>query len=233
MEITCTRCHQTVQAEDCYCPSCGLPQLVYTADPATGQTSPERWTEAVRDASMVDWKPAIRAAIALAFPAGLLCSMLSPVGMFGLFWMTIAAAFSVVLYVRTQEPAWITTGAGARIGLVTGLMAAWLAFTISGGTLFVQRDVLHHSSQLDSEWKDAVILSQQMTQQMSSGMSASNNAEAQAVRTQIQTWMLSPWGHAGVVAFGLVGNSVFLLFFGAIGGALGARMLARARRPQV
>jgi len=233
MEITCTRCRQTVQAEGCYCPNCGLPQLVYTADSAAGEASPERWTEAVKDASMVDWKPALRAAIALAFPAGLLCSALSPVGILGLFWMAIAAAFAVVLYVRTQRPAWITIGAGARIGLVTGLMAAWLAFTISGGTLFVERYVLHHSSQLDSEWRTAVLLSQQMTQQMSSGMGSADNAEAQAVRVRIQAWMLSPWGHAGVEAFGLAGNSVFLLFFAAIGGALGARMLVRTQRPQV
>src|ERR1700733_3888890 len=136
MEITCHRCHQTVQVEDCFCPACGLPQLVYTADPASGQAQAERWTEAARDASMVEWKPAMRFALLLAVPAGLLSSGLSPLGLFGLFWMAAAAAWAVVLYVRGQGPAWITIGAGARIGLVTGLLAAWLAFSISGGTLF-------------------------------------------------------------------------------------------------
>ena len=34
MEITCNRCHQTVQAEDLFCPACGLPQLVYTTESA-------------------------------------------------------------------------------------------------------------------------------------------------------------------------------------------------------
>ena len=87
---------------------------------------------------MVDWKPAMRSALLLAVPAGLLSSGLSPVGFFGLFWMAAASAWAVALYVRGQAPAWVTIGAGARIGLVTGLLAAWLAFTVSGSVLFVE-----------------------------------------------------------------------------------------------
>jgi hypothetical protein len=44
--------------------------------------------------------------------------------------------------------------------------------------------------------------------------------------------MMSPWGHAGIKAFGFASNAVFLLFFAAGGGAVGARLLARARRPR-
>ena len=232
MEITCNRCHQTVQADNTFCPTCGLPQLVYAPDSAEGPAQAERWTEAARDASTIDWKPAMRAAILLAVPAGLLCSGLSPVGFFGLFWMAAAAAWAVVVYVRGQRPAWITTGAGARIGLVTGLLAAWLAFTISGGALFVQRFTLHQSSQIDSEWKTRVEMSQQMTQQWTSGLEPPDAAEAQTLRSQVQAWMLSPTGHAGIETFSLAFNAVFLLFFAAGGGALGARLLARTRRPQ-
>jgi len=232
MEITCNRCHQTVQADNTFCPTCGLPQLVYAPDSAEGPAQAERWTEAARDASTIDWKPAMRAAILLAVPAGLLCSGLSPVGFFGLFWMAAAAAWAVVVYVRGQRPAWITTGAGARIGLVTGLLAAWLAFTISGGALFVQRFTLHQSSQIDSEWKTRVETSQQMTQQWTSGLEPSDAAEAQTLRSQVQAWMLSPTGHAGIETFSLAFNAIFLLFFAAGGGALGARLLARTRRPQ-
>jgi len=233
MEITCTRCHQTVQADNCYCPACGLPQLVYTAESVQGQAQPERWNEPVRDASSVDWKLALRAALTLAIPAGLLSSAASPIGFFGLFWMSAAAAWAVVLYVRSQRPAWITIGAGARIGLVTGLLGGWLAFGASGGALFVERFVLHQSSQIDAEWKSRVDMSQQMTQQWTAGMGQADAAEVQAARAQIQAFMLSPEGHAGWEAFGFAGNSIFLLFFAVAGGALGARLLARARRPEV
>jgi len=233
MELTCNRCHQTVQAEDCYCPACGLPQLVYSTDGAEVQAQAERWTEAARDASMVEWKPAIRAALLFAVPAGLLSSGLSPVAIAGIFWMAGAAAWAVVIYMRSQRPAWITIGAGARIGLVTGLIAGWLAFSVSGGTLFVERFVLHHSSQMDAEWKSSVALSEQMTQQWESGMSPADSAQAQTKQAQVQAWMLSPWGHAGIEAIGLACNVIFLLFFAAAGGALGARLLARSRRPEV
>jgi len=232
MEITCNRCHQPVQADNTFCPACGLPQLVYTPDSADGQAQTERWTEAARDASVVDWKPAMRAALILAIPAGLLSSGLSPVGFFGLFWMAAAAAWAVVLYVRSQRPAWITIGAGARIGLVTGLLAAWLAFAISGSALFVQRFGLHQSSQIDSDWKTRVAASQQLTQQWTSGLEPSDAGEAQTLRAQVQAWMLSPTGHAGIETFSLAFNALFLLFFAAGGGALGARLLAR-RRTQV
>jgi hypothetical protein len=233
MEITCTRCHQTIQAENCYCPACGLPQLVYAPDGAPGQALPERLNEPVRDASSVDWKPGLRAALLLAIPAGLLSSGLSPVGVLGLFWMAAAAAWAVVLYVRSQKPAWITIGAGARIGLVTGLLAGWLAFSISGGTLFVERYMLHQSSQIDGEWKSRVDTSQQLTQQWTAGMNTADAAQAQATKTQIQNFMLTPEGHAGFEFFGFAINAIFLLFFAAGGGALGARLLARNRRPEI
>ena len=228
MEITCNRCHQTIEAENLYCPSCGLPQLVYTTDEAA-PTSPEKWTEAVRDASSVDWKPALRVAMLLAIPAGLLSCGLSPVGPLGLLWMPAAAAWAVTIYVRKQRPAWITMGAGARIGLVTGLLAGALAVGVTGGSLFVERFVFHQASQIDAEWKTRVDASEQLTQQLMAQMGMSDPAQVQAQKNM----MLSPEGHAGIEAFGMVSNTLFLLFFAAGGGAMSARLLACSRRPEI
>ena len=234
MEITCNRCHQTVEAENCYCPSCGLPKLVYEAGDAPGQAQAvEPGVGAVRDAASVDWKPALRAALMMAVPAGLLSSGLSPVGFFGLVWMSTAAAWAVVLYVRNQSPAWITLGAGARIGLVTGLLAAWLAFSVSGGALFVERFVFHQSGQIDAEWKNRVAMSQEMAAQWTAGAAPGDATQAQSVRSQVQAFMLSPEGHASIEACGYAANSFFLLIFATAGGALGARYLARSRRSEV
>src|SRR5271166_3481140 len=102
MEITCTRCHQAIQTDSCYCPACGLPQLVYPADVLPGQASPERWDGAGRDAGSVDWKPALQAALLVAVPAGLLSSSVTPLGALGLLWMAIAATWAVALYMRRQ-----------------------------------------------------------------------------------------------------------------------------------
>jgi hypothetical protein len=234
MEINCQRCHQALEESATFCPSCGLPQLVYTAEAGNAPGQPERWTEAVRDASMVHWKPAMRVAVMLAVPAGLLSSSSSPVSFFGIFWMAIAASWAVTLYVRGNDgTAWITAGAGARIGLVTGLVAAWLAFAASGGALFVQRYALHNSAQVDRDWTSRVDASQQMTAQWQAGLSGTDANEAKTLRTQIEAWMKSPWGHAGIESFGFALNALMLVLFAAAGGALGARMTARMRRQQL
>jgi len=228
MEMTCNRCHQTVQTDTCYCPACGLPQLVYSAESTPGQSQPERWNEVVRDAGSIDWKPALKAAAMLAIPAGLLSSGISPLSRLGLFWMAAAAAWTVALYMRSQRPSWITIGAGARIGLVTGLMGGWLAFGASGCALFVKRFLLHNSSQIDLEWKARVDLSQQLTQQVMAGMGPADGTQLQAQRA----FMLSPEGHAGMEAFGFACNAVFLLFFAVAGGAICSRLLTGSRRPE-
>lgn len=233
MEATCPRCHQVIQPDTCFCPTCGLPQIVYRGDEAETQIVAEQWTAAVRDASMVEWKPAIRAALTLALPAGLLCSAASPVGVFGLLWMGGAAAWAVTLYMRHQKPAWITIGAGARIGLITGLFAAWLAFTVGGAAFFVQRYALHQGAQMDADWKTRVTASQEMAQEWTASVGPAEAGEAQAIRKQVMGWMLSPWGHAGIETFSIAFNSALLLFFAAGGGALSARLTARRRRPEI
>ncbi len=225
MEITCARCNQTVQAENCYCPVCGLPQLVYSADGPTGPGLPERWNEAVRDASAVEWKPALRAAVMLGIPAGLLCSMLSPLSIFGLPLMAAAGAWVVVLYVRSQRPAWITMGAGARIGLVTGVLGGWTAAASTAVTLFAMRFWFHQGSFYDDLWQNLV--NQQMSQQWQS-----MGVDAQSI-VLMKAWLLPPEGRAGWLLAAIVLLGMALLLFAVAGGALGARLLARTRRPGV
>jgi RNA polymerase subunit RPABC4/transcription elongation factor Spt4 len=233
MEITCNRCHQTVQADNCYCPACGLPQLVYSPDSIPVPVASENWPEAVRDASSIDWRFAMRAAVVFAVPAGLFSSGISPLSPFGLVWMTTGAALAVVLYIRSQKPAWITIGAGARIGLVTGLLAAWLTFGVSGGWLFVQRNVLHQPTQIDLVYGAFVEAFQQKVHDSISRMAPADAAQVQPTIAHMQALILSPEGHAGIWALSIAGNCLFLILFAVGGGALGARFLARSRRPEV
>jgi RNA polymerase subunit RPABC4/transcription elongation factor Spt4 len=222
MEITCNRCHRTVQTEDCYCPACGLPQLVYSAEDAATQSQPERWNEPVRDAATIAWKPALRVVMMLAIPAGLLCSAFSPVGVLGLFWMSAAAAWAVLLYVRSQQAPWITLGAGARIGLVTGILGGWIAAATTGITLVVMRFLLHQGGDIDGFWQTTV--NEQMLHQTAAGV------DAQSVAI-VKGWLLSPEGRAGFALGGILCLCSVLLFFAVAGGALGARLTARTRRP--
>jgi hypothetical protein len=225
MEKTCTRCHQSVQAENCFCPVCGLPQLVYAADTSSAPGQNERWNEAVRDAGTIDWKPALRSAFMLAVPAGLLSSMLSPLSIFGMPLMAATGAWAVVLYVRSQRPAWLTMGAGARIGLVTGVLGGWIAAASTGFTLFAMRFWFHQGSFYDDLWSNLV--NQQMSAQWQT-----MGVDAQSI-AMMKSWLLPPQGRAGWLLAAVILLTMALMFFAVIGGAIGARLTAKTRRPGV
>jgi hypothetical protein len=225
MEVTCNRCHQTVTDGSCYCPVCGLPQLVYSAENAAAQGQPERWNQAVRDAGSIEWRPGLRLALSLAVPAGVLCSLLSPVNVLALLVMTATSAWVVGLYMRSQQPAWITIGAGARLGLVTGVLAGWTSAAASGVALYAARYWFHSGKVFDDFWETMV--SQQMVQQW-----AQMGVDAQTI-AQTRSLMLSPQGRAGGVLCALGFLVAALLAFSAAGGALGARFLGRKRRPEI
>lgn len=226
MEITCNRCHQVIQTDSCYCPACGLPQLLYAADNAIGGASlPERWNEAVRDAGSVDWKPALRGVLLLAIPAGLLASGFPLVGFFGLLWMAGAGAWAVALYMRRQRPAWITIGAGARIGLVTGLVGGWTAAATMSAMLFGMRFFFHQGKIFDEYWQDQI--SDKVSQQWAAaGMDAQTIQVAKAL-------LNSPEGRGGLTLAVILVLTLSLVAFATAGGALGARLMGRNRQPEV
>ena len=224
MEVSCSRCNQTVPEHSCFCPVCGLPQLVYSTENAGAEGQPERWTEAVRDASSVAWKPAIRSALLLAIPVGALSNMLSPFSIFGMPLMAVAGAWVVILYMRSQRPAWITIGAGARIGFVTGILGGWTAAATTGITLFAMRFWFHQGKVYDTLWQT---LTQQMNQQW-----ASMGVDAQTI-AQMQQMLFPPEGRAAWLLAAVSMLATLLLLFAVAGGAIGARLLARRRRPEI
>lgn len=224
METTCTRCHQAVPVESCYCPACGLPQLVYSSEDGGSLVQNDRGVVIPREAGSVDWRSALRVASLLAIPAGLLSCGFSPVSLLGVFWMSTAAALAVHIYVRRQRSVWITTGAGARIGLVTGLIAGWLSFGATGIAFFGMRFWFHQGHAFDQMWQAMVNQSlQQQVQAMSADVQALN---------AFRGLLLSPEGRAGLMLTGMLCLEIALLGFAAAGGALGARMMARSRRPE-
>ena len=221
MELTCSRCHQTIESGYCYCPACGLPQFVYSAEDSAGAAQSEGGRETVHNAGSVDWRAALRSTLPVAIPAGVLCSLLSPVGIFGLLLMAGTAAWAVTLYTRRQRPSWITVAAGARIGLVTGVVGSWTAAAATGLSLFAMRFWLHKGSTFDDFWQGVV------NQQLAQGSSVGADAQTLA---QIKALMISPEGRAGMVLFAVAFLIATLLLFSVAGGALGARLLARSRQ---
>lgn len=225
MELTCNRCHQAVQPDSCYCPACGLPQLVYSSESPVESGEPARWNEAVRDAGGIAWRPALRCALTLAVPAGVLCAFLAPAGIISLILMGAAALWVVSLYIRSQRPAWITMGAGVRLGLVTGILGGWTSAATAGILLFALRFWAHKGNIFDNFWQSVV--GDQLTQQWTSmGLDAPTIALA-------KSWLLSPEGRAAWVLCAMGFFVGALLLFAMAGGALGARFQARTRRPKL
>jgi len=222
MELTCSRCHETVQDGYRYCPACGLPQLVYSTENSAGAGERDRWNEAVRDANTVDWRAAVRSILPLAIPTGILCSLLSPVGIFGVLLMGVAAAWAVALYARNLRPSWITVGAGVRIGLVTGIVGGWTAAAATGLSLYAMRFWLHKGDSFDGFWQSLV------NQQQAHGIAAGADAQTLAA---IKAIMISPEGRAGFVLVAIALLVAMQLLFAIAGGALGARRLTRPPRP--
>ena len=223
MELSCSRCHQTVQNENCYCPTCGLPQFVFSADNSPEAGQGERWGEAVRDANSVDWNSALRSTLPLAIPAGILCSMLSPLSIFGLLLMGATAGRVVALYIRGHRPAWITVGTGARIGFVTGVVGSWTAAAVSGLSLYAMRFWLHQGGWLHNLWQS--FLTEWQAQEAAVGADPQGVAIFKALIT-------SPEGRAGFILLLIASLMGTLVLFAIAGGALGARMLTRARRSE-
>jgi hypothetical protein len=224
MEVTCTRCHQVVEAGTCYCPACGMPQLVYSTEGGGEQGLGERGETPVRDAASVDWKLAMRLAITMAIPAGILSSMFSPLSIFGVFLMAGAAAWVVAIYLRKERPAWITIGAGARIGLVTGIVGGWTAMAATASSLFALRFFFHQGKSFDDFLQN--IVERQLSQPGVAGF------DAQAVEV-FKAWLLSPAGRAGWIVGSVTVLVGMLMLFAVAGGALSARLLGRPSRRQL
>lgn len=171
---------------------------------------------------MVDWKHALPIAALLAIPTGIVSNMLS---LLGAFLIALTSVFVVMLYMRNRQPGWITAGAGARIGLVTGLFSGWTALATSGISLFVMRFWLHQGKVFDDFW--ATLASQQVPAQLTAA-----GWDAKMVALQ-QAKMLTPEGQAGWTIGILLFLSAVLLPFAAAGGAIGARLVVRVRRSSI
>lgn len=123
-------------------------------------------------------------------------------------------------------------GAGARIGLVTGLFASWLTLSVNGIYLWLTRFVWHQGGQMDSDWLVFVDRLIQSEQQMFVQMGSASTAMTESLQ-MIRILMLSPEGRAGFALSNFVLGTSFLLFFATLGGAMGARLLVQSRRPSV
>lgn len=126
-----------------------------------------------------------------------------------LLWPTVAGAFAVMLYLRRRPEQQLTRGLGARIGSMAGVFGFLLFALLMVFELVVLRG--------GSQFRQVMI---QMIQQ-----SAARNPspEAQAMVEK----MLTPEGIAIMVGAALLLSLAIFAGFGAIGGAIGAKLAGK------
>lgn len=221
MEQVCHRCSGAVHEPDIFCPHCGAPQLRYEApeeSAAQANMAPSQRMGARGDLTTVRWREAIRAAAILSIPAGLLSSRIGLEGIFAL-WL-IAGGIVVISLYRRRTGISPSSGMGWRIGALLGLFAATIATATDGITLLIQRYAMHQGVALDLRYHD---LAKQLTDQLT----RSNPQAAQVLPGFLHFWM-TPDGIAASMLINAMVLAALMLIFAAAGGALGARLSARA-----
>jgi hypothetical protein len=203
---------------------------VYSGEEGVVPSQANQWDTVLHEPGAVEWKPALRVALLLAIPAGLIFGT-SFLGLLGLAWIAAAAAWVVLLYVRRQRaarrPALLTTGAGARIGLVTGLITGWIAFASMGTYLYAERFVFHQGKDFDDFWQTFAAQTSQQWQQASAA--SQDPQTTSAVFKSLTAFLLSAEGRAGFTFGGLMLVELVLVGLAVAGGALGAKLMMRTQ----
>jgi hypothetical protein len=226
LEVSCTRCHETVREADRYCPACGLPQLTYLAAEAPlvalgSDSVPPPLGEMAAVMNGIQWRQALRAAIMLGVPVGFLCASFWPAG---LVCTAGGAAWAVSIYARRVRKISLSAGTGAQIGMVFGLVAGWLTVAMCGFLLWTARFVLHQGGVWDTEWQRQVEKSFGPNAIASQGGTISLEWIA-----MLRTLSLSVDGRAGIPLVTLLVLGCILIILAVAGGVMGARFVKQPR----
>ncbi|MFC5863566.1 hypothetical protein ACFPT7_14765 [Acidicapsa dinghuensis] len=210
-----------------------MPQLTFSpesATPATGGEPPPFYPPGSQGVHNIVWRDAMKASLLLAIPAGLMC--LAPGGsLLSLFWMAGAAVWAVSLYSKRTHVAWISSGVGARIGLITGLIGSWLAICIHAVGLWMVRFQFHEGGQIDSLWNSQIQNWLQLEQRLLL-QSGESSADVTSYIHMLSGFISTPEARAGSIVGGYALIAAFLVLMAMAGGALGARFLTQPRRPR-
>ncbi len=160
------------------------------------------------------------AALLVAVPAGLL-SAVTVLSWACWVWVVGGAVLSIVVYHRRAPGFVLETRSGVRIGAVAGLIAAYSSVIATAAWRLFARFVLHQGEAIDQFYDEVIKQSTAVAQA---------NPDAQAQWTIYVHFLMSPDGRAAYSLMSAASTSVGIIVFSAIGGALGARLLA-PRKP--
>jgi hypothetical protein len=209
MDPACHRCGEALVPDELFCPHCGSPQLrVEESESVLAGQDGALQHSLDRAADLMRWRSAITTAIYIALPVALLSTLLSV----GALWVFIGGFVTVYLYRRrTAAP---TNGRiGWRIGGLMGVIAAIFWLAIEAVAMLIQRYAMHQGPAIDSTFQKAI-----------KAAIATMNQENPAFQHQLPWFAhfwLSPDGIATLYLLGTAMVALIMVFFSAVGGALG------------
>ena len=221
MELVCHRCSATLDPDAFYCQNCGSPQVRFvpsddTAEAAVG--SPAAGSVALESerGGPVQWKLAIRIAALVGLGVGILSTLLAAGSV---LWVIVGAIFAIRAYRRRRPLASLARQAGARIGVLVGLLAAAVALAGNAAFLMIQRYGMHQGKLIDTQLTGIVKQAAERAAAM----------DPQAPVASFANFWLSAEGRIGLILMTMAFLSGLIVLFAVIGGVLGAQIYRSPR----
>jgi hypothetical protein len=164
----CSRCHTVLHREDegalVFCWNCGAPQVQLSEElreqidqqistqAAAANPPSEPILQPIAPSNAIVWSGAIQCAGlagAVAAALTLLSFALPPVTLLSFFWFISAPIVVLGVYSSRFRQTRITTGFGARLGLLTGLGILIATTTLNIIGIDLQRFVFHSTAEVD------------------------------------------------------------------------------------
>jgi predicted RNA-binding Zn-ribbon protein involved in translation (DUF1610 family) len=166
----CSRCHAILHREDegtlVYCWNCGAPQVQLSeelrdqidqqinAQQAAANLLGQPVPQPITPSNAIVWRGAIQCAGlagAISAALALLSFAIPPVALLSFFWFVTAPIIVLGVYSSRFRKTQITTGFGARLGLLTALAMVIVTSTLDTIGLVLERFVFHSTTEIDSQ----------------------------------------------------------------------------------
>jgi hypothetical protein len=232
----CSRCHTVIHREDegtlVFCWNCGAPQVQLSeelreqidqqisAQHAAANPPTEPIPQPVTPSTAIVWRGAIQyagLAGAVAAALSLLTFALPAVFLLFFFWFISAPIIVLGVYSSRFRLTRITTGFGARLGLLTGLAILIATTTLNTIGLVLERFIFHSTADID------VQLATLFTQ-MHATITATPGPAAKAALDMLAI----PEFRAGILLTSIGIGLAFYLAFSATAGAFAGYLRSRS-----
>ena len=218
MEQSCYKCGRVIEEGRPFCPHCSAPQIrvvisepiaaaplaEVAAVPQLPAALPASQTVPVLAVPM-HWSHAVRPCALAAFVGSLLMTL----GLHPLVAMLVVGFLAVVFYRQGRPGVSLTTGAGAKLGALSGLLWFAMSSILEAGVVLV----LHKGAEIR----------QSLLTSIDQFASRTSDPQALAVFDRFKT----PDGIEFLMVAGLIVGFLASVALGALGGALGGSVLGR------